>query len=249
MPNHPDRVLSLQGAPNFRDLGGYAGADGRHVRWRRLYRSGHLGGLTESDLQRVGALGLTHAFDFRGVEERETARCAVPGLAQRPLSIEPSVVQEMRALIEAGGVPDGERVAALMTDLYRDIVNDHAHRLAELFDHLVQAEGALVFHCTAGKDRTGIAAALILLTLGVPRPVVMQDYLLTQALMPHPPAPSAEFTADAQAVLWGVQAGFLDAALDTIDTAHGGVEAYAAGRLGLGTAGVAALRERFLVDA
>ena len=82
MPQHPDRVWRLQGASNFRDLGGYAGQGGRQVRWRRLFRSDHLGGLTRADQAALSALGLARALDFRGVQERAQAPYAVPGLAQ-----------------------------------------------------------------------------------------------------------------------------------------------------------------------
>nr|MBP6627696.1 tyrosine-protein phosphatase [Arenimonas sp.] len=70
MPNHPHRVWPLQGASNFRDLGGYPGHEGRPVRWRQLFRSDHLAGLTEADKSLLAGLGLARAFDFRGQAER-----------------------------------------------------------------------------------------------------------------------------------------------------------------------------------
>ena len=125
------------------------------------------------------------------------------------LGIEPTVVQRMQDLAAAGQRLSAAVAADLMKELYRGLVNDQAHRFAELFEHLLQAEGPLVFHCTAGKDRTGFAAALILHALGVPRAVVMQDYLLTNALYQPPPLPRSDTPAEALAVLWRVQAGFL----------------------------------------
>ena len=91
---------------------------------------------------------------------------------QHGLAIEPTVVQRMQDLSATGEPLTVPLVGRLMKDLYRGLVNDQAHRYAELFEHLLQADAPVVFHCTAGKDRTGFAAALILLALDVPRDVV-----------------------------------------------------------------------------
>jgi protein-tyrosine phosphatase len=246
MPQHPDRVLPLQGATNFRDLGGYRGHDGRIVRWRRLFRSDHLGGLTDADKAALVAMGLAQAFDFRGESERAAASYDLPGLAQHSLAIEPTVVQSLQTLLDLGQVPTAPQVAELMQDLYRAFVSDQSHRFAELFDHLLRADAPLVFHCTAGKDRTGFAAAMILLALGVPRPVVVQDYLLTNDVFRHPPPPQSAIPPEALAVLWRVQPGFLDAALQAVEADHGGVDRYLGQRLGLGPAALGLLRARYL---
>src|SRR6202011_1448555 len=77
MSDSPSRHLNLAGASNFRDLGGYPGRDGRTVRWRQIFRSNHLGHLTEADIEALRPLGLKSAFDFRGTQERAEAMCAV----------------------------------------------------------------------------------------------------------------------------------------------------------------------------
>jgi protein-tyrosine phosphatase len=246
MPDHPDRVWRLQGATNFRDLGGYPGHGGRPLRWRRLFRSDHLAGLSDADRSTLAALGLARAFDFRGVEERAAAPYDLPGVTQHALSIEPTVVQRMQELAAAGRQLTAAATAELMRELYRSLVNDQAHRFAELFEHLLQADAPLVFHCTAGKDRTGLAAALILSALGVPRALIVQDYLLTNQVFRHPPPPASETPAEALAVLWRVEQGFLDAALQVVDDDHGGIERYLGERLGLSAAARAALAERYL---
>jgi protein-tyrosine phosphatase len=213
MLRHPDRVWRLDGASNFRDLGGYPGHDGRPVRWRRLFRSDHLGGLTGSDRALLQTLELAKALDFRGAAERGGAPYDLPGVAQHSLAIEPVVAKRMQDLMAAGHHVTARMAAGLMQDLYRALVNDQAHRFAELFDHLLETDAPVVFHCTAGKDRTGIAAALVLLALGVPRRLVTQDYLLSNEVFNQPPPPRDDKVADAMAVLWRVQEGFLDAAL------------------------------------
>ncbi len=249
MPNHPHRVWPLQGASNFRDLGGYPGHEGRPVRWRQLFRSDHLAGLTEADKSLLAGLGLARAFDFRGQAERAAVTYELPGVTQHSLAIEPTVVQRLQDLVNSGQVLTAARAAELMTELYRALVNDQSHRFAELFEQLLQADGPVVFHCTAGKDRTGFAAALILLALGVPRSVVEEDYLLTNRIFKHPPAAQGLLPAEVLAVLWRVQPGFLDAALHAVDRDHGGVERYLSQRLGLSAAARQRLAQRYLVPA
>lgn len=246
MPQHPDRVLPLQGASNFRDLGGYRGRDGRALRWRLLFRSDHLQGLTEADQQTLKTIGLAQSFDFRGEAERATAAYQLPGVAQHSLAIEPTVVQSMQALVASGKTLTTQAVTGLMLDLYRSLVNEQAHRFAELFEHLLQARAPLVFHCTAGKDRTGVAAAWILLALGVPRDAVMQDFLLTNQVLRPAPTLSGVFPAEAAAVLWGVQPTFLETALQVVETEHGGIESYLRQKIGLTPAALQALEARYL---
>src|ERR1700682_3488240 len=92
MPAAPARHLNLAGASNFRDLGGYPGRDGRPVRWRQIFRSNHLGHLTEADIEVLRPLGLKSAFDFRGTDERVAAICGLAEIAVHSLPIEPTVV-------------------------------------------------------------------------------------------------------------------------------------------------------------
>src|SRR6202048_4145873 len=97
MSDSPARHLNLAGASNFRDLGGYPTKDGRTVRWRQIFRSNHLGHLTEADIGVLRGLGLRNAFDFRGTEERVAATCAIAEIAVHSLPIEPTVVTALRA--------------------------------------------------------------------------------------------------------------------------------------------------------
>lgn len=246
MPLHPDRVFPLQGASNFRDLGGYPGEGGLPLRWRRLFRSDHFGALTDADRQQLAGLGIGHVFDFRGVAERAATPYDWPGVQQLSLAIEPTVVQRLQDLAAAGTEVTVPVVQGLMEDLYRSLVIDQAPCFAALFAHLLEADAPLAFHCTAGKDRTGVAAALILLAVGVPRPLVLQDYLLTNDHYRHPPLPQTDTPMAAMQVLWRVQEGFLAAALQAIDAMPGGLDAYFTTRLGLGQAALAALRLRYL---
>ncbi|HWS74191.1 MAG TPA: tyrosine-protein phosphatase [Quisquiliibacterium sp.] len=243
----PTRSLNLAGATNFRDLGGYRTEHGRSVRWRRLFRSDHLAGLTPEDRHALAALGLTRALDFRGIDESAAASYALPGVSRHALPIEPTVVQNINAMLQAGHRLTARDAVALMQQTYRAFVLDNAPRFAELFRHLLDDEAPLVFHCAAGKDRTGFAAALILLALAVPRDAVMRDYLLTNELYRRTHAPQTDTPQEVLDVLWRVQEEFLDAALHAVDAHHGGVDRYLR-EIGVGERERERLAELYLAD-
>lgn len=234
MTEHPDRIVPLQGASNFRDLGGYVGQGGRTLRWRRLYRSDHLGQLTPEDLEHLRQRRVTQALDFRGGQESAAAAYQVAGLTRHALSIEPTVAQRMQDLAALGQTLDEATTVGLMEELYRNVVRKHSAQMAAFFGHVLAADEALVFHCTAGKDRTGIAAALLLSALGVPRPVVLQDFLLTNRVF-RPPTTGADspLPPAARQALWSVRPSYLQAAFHIIDTEDGGMQAYLREVLGL----------------
>lgn len=245
----PRRLLRLQGAPNFRDLGGYRGLDGRAVAWRRIFRSDHLGALTAADqaaLAREAGLAL-RVCDLRGVAERATAPCAVAQATVHSLPIEPTIVQRLTSLLAAGHTLSEADTVALMQQTYRGFVRENAPRYAMLFAHLLADDAApLVFHCTAGKDRTGFAAALVLLALGVPQDDVMHDYLLTNDLLPEATGPRGAVPEHVVRVLYRVREEFLAAALQAAEEDCGSIDAWLAQRAGLGSAQRAALAARYL---
>jgi protein-tyrosine phosphatase len=246
MGEHEQRLVALEGASNFRDLGGYRSANGKTVRWGRLYRSDHLGALTPGDVRVLRQRQVSVALDFRGVHESAAASYEHQGLQRVALSIEPTVATRMRDLVAEGRFLDEAVTVELMEDLYRGIVRTQASRLSAFFRHLLQAEQALVFHCTAGKDRTGIAAALFLESLGVSRQEVMQDFLLTNAVYRAPQMTLEHGSAEAARALWSVKPQYLEAAWAVLDTEFGGVQRYIRDVLRLEGADVQALENGYL---
>jgi protein-tyrosine phosphatase len=239
--------FTLTGAPNFRDLGGYSTADGVTVRRHPLFRSDHLGSLASDDVQLLkGRLREpVRVLDLRGVAERETAVCVLEGVTVHSLAIEPTIVQVLSDLTDAGRTLTQADVVAHMQDTYRGFVRHNTHRFASLFGHLLESDDPLVFHCTAGKDRTGFAAALILLSLGVSPDDVMRDYLLTNERL-RPKYDWKGLAPEAASVLYRVQPEFLDAAFEAVEQQYGGVEAYFREGLGLREAERARLRQLYL---
>jgi len=241
--------IRLRGASNFRDLGGYVADAGRRVRRFRLLRSDHLANLRPEDLSVLATrLGKSvRVLDLRGVAERKTAACVIPTATVHSLPIEPTIVQKLTDLLEAGHRITAADTAALMQETYRGFVRANTPRFASLFAHVLdEHEAPLVFHCTAGKDRTGFAAALILRSLGVSDEDVMRDYLLTNERLTMPDASRHGLTPEVGAVLWRVQPDFLHAALEAVQADYGGLEAYFREGLGLGDAERERLRELYL---
>lgn len=246
----PSRHIALPGTTNFRDLGGYVGHQGRSVRWRTLFRSDHLAGLTPESLGTLQTLGVQRSADFRGQYERTVDAYAWEGLHTHALTVEPTVVQKAIAMIHAGGSLSVPETVVLMQDTYRCFVRDNAGQFAQLFRLLLEEDAPLVFHCTAGKDRTGWAAALILEALGVARSDIEHDYLLTNQYYQRP---AAMTTRAAQAVppsvlhvLWRVQPEFLHSAYDMVAQEYGGMGTYLREVMLLDDAAQAALRARYL---
>nr|WP_180318302.1 tyrosine-protein phosphatase [Delftia acidovorans] len=232
----PSRSIRLDGASNFRDLGGYTGLDGRRVRWRTLFRADHLAGLSAADLDVLQGLKLARSADFRGKMESAHLAYEWPGIARHALIVEPTVVQRASALIAAGNDLTAAHAEELMQDTYRSFVHDYAPRFAQLFQLLLDSQDPLVFHCTAGKDRTGWAAALLLTALGVDEDTVMQDYLLTNQLYQRPATTFAPMPVEVMDVLWRVQASYLAAATDMVRADFGGMQGYLRDALGIDSA-------------
>ena len=230
--------FSIDSASNFRVL--------PHVKPGTLYRSDHLGALNADDARQIQSLGIRRVLDLRGVDERVSAACLVPDVTVHSLAIEPTIVQVLNDLMAAGHQLTPAEVVAHMQDTYRGFVRENSHRFAELFGHLLESNEPTVFHCTAGKDRTGFAAALILRSLGVSEDDVMRDYLLTNRMLKMPEASRFGLSQEVAAVLWRVQPEFLDAAFEAVQQDYGGLEGYLRERLGLGDAERKRMKELYL---
>ena len=245
MSDSPARHLNLEGASNFRDLGGYRTSDGRMVRWRQIFRSNHLGHLTAADTDIVRAVGLRSAFDLRGREERTAAACGLEEITVHPLPIEPTVVAALRARLAAGSLSSND-AREIMRESYRSYVRHNTHSFRALFAHLLQDHAPLVIHCTAGKDRTGFACALVLHALGVPDDVIAEDYLLTNRLYRRDAASGTDLPEDVREAIGSVEASYLAAAFEAIHADYGGLDFYLKDGLGLGESERANLKDRYL---
>ena len=234
MSESPVRHLNLAGACNFRDLGGYPTRDGRIVRWRQLFRSNHLGHLTDNDIAVLRSLGVRSAFDFRGAQERAEALCGMTDITTHSLPVEPTVVAALRAIATSGRPLSTADAIEVMRDSYRQYVKHNTPRYRALFAHLLEDRAPLVIHCTAGKDRTGFACALILHALGVSDEMISEDYLLTNRYYRRDPTAGSDGqTFRRSRAIW-------------IDADYGDLESYLRDGLGLRAAEREQLAARYL---
>jgi protein-tyrosine phosphatase len=178
-----ERVLPLQGGRNFRDLGGYVGEGGRPVRWGRIYRSGVTAGLTADDLSYLSSLGVRTVCDFRSASERAREASRLDGAAGVTF-LARDYELDYGAMGGILGAKTRDEAIAGFAASYVDFAETLAPQLSDMFRQLIRGEAPLAFNCTAGKDRTGLAAALVLSALGVDRATVVADYALSETIVP-----------------------------------------------------------------
>lgn len=234
--------IRLQGAPNFRDLGGYQVADGRKVRRGRVFRSEGLSTLTSEDFYALSKLGLRLVCDLRSQSER-TKKPTVWPESFVPETVLMDVNADLRAGDEALAPlredPTVHGATELMLDVYRKVPGVLTKYLGTLFSSLAgEDRSPLVFHCSAGKDRTGIVSAITLLALGVPRDIVYEDYLKTRNYQDVPKMHEqiAEYLVpiyapeeppyDVLSALVAVREIYLDEAMTAMGENKGSIEEY-----------------------
>jgi protein-tyrosine phosphatase len=253
----PARVLPLEGVRNFRDLGGYATSDGRRVRWRQLFRSASLGSLTARDHATLDALGLRAVFDLRATDERakEPVRWSTgtgPQLLDHDYLLDLSALSRVLPRVDVDVAAGRGAFAAF----YAAMPTRFATPYRALFGTLLRGEAPFVVNCSAGKDRTGVGAALLLAALGVPRNVIIEDYLLSNEHYRPGPGIAAAMSGrhgdwllslrpEMLELMLKVDASYLEAAFAAIEREHGSVEGYLAGVLGVDRMARTALRERY----
>ncbi|WP_375195944.1 tyrosine-protein phosphatase [Sphingobium sp.] len=254
-----DRGLHLSTAPNFRDIGGYRTTDGRWVKPGLIYRSDQLDRLSDPDLATIRALKPGLLVDLRTASERSREPDRVP--SQTPQLILDVAADSSGSLggdmskAEAA-IASGQGVA-LLSAANRDFVSLPSARAAygALMHRLAQGvDGSLIYHCTAGKDRTGWATAIILTLLGVPRETVMADYLASNSyLQAKNEATLTALKASGTPInpaflepVLTVRPEYLQSAFDEVERRYGSFDAYARNGLGLSSADIIALQRRYL---
>lgn len=246
----PRRVVQLDAVHNFRDLGGYPARDGLVTKWRTIYRADGLYRLTDDDVETIRTLGLRtvvdlrtqHELDQRGTfpHQRIEVRFTHHPVIDTTWSIEEHLDKEAHEFLVWA---------------YRDMLRQGAPRFAAAIEHLA-APGALpaVFHCAAGKDRTGVLAALMLSALGVSRSVVLADYALTAGAMERMRAWAtreypelAEQMADTPSAFMAALPEAMAEVLTELDVEYGSVEAYVRA-IGVREGAIDALAAAFLAE-
>jgi protein-tyrosine phosphatase len=258
----PDPILAC--APNFRDIGGYTGADGRTVRHGQVFRSQLIARPSEADLATLRRIDIRYVCDLRGEHERAIAPNSwieqpFPVLSHLDIGMDVRAgAGELLGIIAADPTVNGVRRMMMFT--YGMLPRAFEGKIGALLDDMIAGDHSpVLIHCTAGKDRTGFLTALILLTLGVPLDEVHYDYALTEHYtdMDRMMAASAAYlkgivgdTVEADSemlrLLCGTSPDYLGAALGAIERDYGSVENYLAQTAGFDAAKRERLRVRLL---
>jgi protein-tyrosine phosphatase len=248
------RHVVLQGAANFRDLGGYKTTDGHTVKWGKIYRSADISKLTDSDLAKLRQLDITYDVDIRGHQES----------AQAPDKLNPntdyilcpagsdSLSTMMKGMMHAKGKSAGD---SLIINGFYGKTTYLAGRYTPFFDKLLAlpADQNLVFHCTAGKDRTGVGAALFLYSLGVPYNTIVADYtatnyyrkdINTKAIQGMSAAMHIDKDVAGEMML--AKKEYLDATFAAIVKQYGSIDNFLKTQVGLDDKKIAELKAKFL---
>lgn len=255
------RQLNFEGIPNFRDLGGYRTANGKDVKWGKLYRSGSLATASNADLAGLRELHLATFIDFRSGAEKTAEPDRLPdpagfAVVEIPVLDEgnKNLFGDISKRIEEDALGDFDP-GHTMEQANRQFAGEFTPQFRQFIHAVLDANGApVLWHCTAGKDRTGFAAAILLRILGVPQDVVMQDYMASKELALDARRNQIRMlrlfkgdeTADKIAVLLGVEESWLEAAFAQIDTTWGSFDNYVTDGLQLTAADVQRLRENLL---
>lgn len=246
-----DLIAALQVTHNARELGGFPTGDGGTLASGILYRSDALSGLTDAGMQALRDLRIGTVIDLRTDGERARSADLLPpdgSVKLVPLPVQGGAMDEMvqKLLPSADGVPlSDEQMSEIvelvptLEDLYVAILSSSAPQFAELGRAVVAAAGTdrpgVLFHCTAGKDRTGLAAALLMLLAGVPRDVIVDDYTLTEqnlagefadALTSLITSIGVPLTPRLKTLATEAPASAIEAALHWIESEHGDASVY-----------------------
>lgn len=258
-----NRLLPIKNGRNFRDLGGYRTMDGHTVKWHRLIRSGHLNTLDQPDLDLLASLNITLDVDFRAPGEIKVQPDHVPVTATyHQLSVfqtDRTDASHSQEEIEAEFSDDPQAGYHHMLQVYREMVTASKAKAAyqHFFDLLLDSdpESAVLFHCTAGKDRTGMGAILLLSALNVDRQTSINDYLLTnqvnQALLDGvvkkiTQAGKSPAFAQNTLSLMSVSPDYIGTALQIIDHDYGSIHHYLRAYLGITPQNMRDLQKRYL---
>jgi protein-tyrosine phosphatase len=235
-----ERQIPFERINNFRDLGGYLTADGRQVKWGTVYRSGGLFGATESDLERLQKLGVRLICDLRADSEVEQEPDVLPDGAL----YERTPVMTEDPISKSVVIRRRKELDVVMLEVYKYLgIDGGAAIFGEIFRQLADPENLpTLVHCTGGKDRTGIASALLLLFLGVPDDVVIADYTLSNY---HALILFEQYSQRLKAFRWlgltrerlmplfVVQPGYIQETIDYVREKYGSVNAYLSDQAGV----------------
>lgn len=256
------RDIPLEGAVNFRDFGGYPTRQGTYTKWGKFFRSGHLSRLSASDQQYLQQLGIKTVCDFRREIEIQAEQSLIPGeplthhVQITPGARDPNHIKHLFA-----GTDKPEDVFNAMLEIMQILIAEAAPQYKRLFEvMLAHEQGAFLMNCSAGKERTGVGAALVLMALGVPREIIAYDFMLSGRYYPvesevprviekYDVALSGEAGVRLVMPLLETHHAYIQTVFDEIDKQADSDEAFIKQTYGLTDTDLRALREKYTMPA
>ena len=253
--NEEHRLLPMDGSHNTRELGGYKTTEGKSVKWGMLFRSDKLSDISETDQKYLQALGIEKIVDFRSEEEKTEDPDVIPAgisYVEMPISVDGAMRSKIEAVLK--GETDKE-VESFLIDANREFVTNYTGVYENFLRGLIDEDAPTLFHCTAGKDRAGFAAAITLIALGVSKADVINDYMKTNAFTQERIEEilgqiklMSLYQADVEILrpLLGVEQIYIETAFKTAEEKYGSLENFIRVGLNISDADIKKLRNKFL---
>ena len=253
--NEEHRLLPMDGAHNTRELGGYETTDGKSVKWGMLFRSDKLSDISKTDQVYLQNLGIKKIIDFRSREEKEEDPDIIPegiNYVEMPISVDGAMRSKIEAVLKG---ETNKEVKSFLIDANKEFVSNYSGVYEEFLRNLIDDEGPALFHCTAGKDRAGFAAAITLIALGVSKEDVIQDYMKTNQFTQERIEEiigqielMTLYQTDAEILrpLLGVEREYIETAFQTAEEKYGSLEVFIRDGLNISDEDIQKLRNKFL---
>ena len=253
--NEDYRLLPMDGAHNTRELGGYKTADGLSVKWGMLFRSDKLSDISKTDQAYLQNLGIKKIIDFRSKEEKAEDPDIIPkGISyiEMPISVDGAMRSKIEAVLKG---ETNKEVKSFLIDANKEFVLDYVEVYENFLRGLIDDEGPILFHCTAGKDRAGFAAAITLIALGVSKEDVIKDYMKTNQFTKKRIEEIIKqielmtlYQTDAEILrpLLGVEREYIETAFHTAEEEYGSLENFIKNGLNISDEDIKKLRNKFL---
>ncbi len=255
LQNEEHRLLPMDGAHNTRELGGYKTTDGKSVKWGMLFRSDKLSDISGTDQEYLQNLGIKKIIDFRSEEEKTEDPDIIPSgisYVEMPISVDGAMRSKIEAVLK--GETDKE-VKSFLIDANREFVTSYTDVYENFLRGLIDDDAPTLFHCTAGKDRAGFAAAISLIALGVSREDVIEDYMKTNAFTKDRIEEilgqiklMSLYQTDTEILrpLIGVERVYIETAFKTAEEKYGSLENFIRDGLNISDEDIQKLRNKFL---
>ena len=255
--NEEHRLLPMDGAHNTRELGGYKTLDGRSIKWGMLFRSDKLSDISNTDQEYLQTLGIKKIVDFRSEDEKAEEPDIIPAgisYVEMPISVDGAMRTKIEAVLR--GETDKE-VQSFLVDANKEFVTSYTNVYEDFLRGLIDEDAPTLFHCTAGKDRAGFAAAITLIALGVSKEDVVEDYMKTNAFTKDRIEDilgqiklMSLYQTDVEILrpLLGVEQIYIETAFEEAEEKYGSLENFIREGLNISDKDIKNLRNQFLVN-